>query len=340
MKRFFIIILSLLIISSSPAQQKSEQYSNSDYFQIKNEIQKEYGIWIEKGEFERSKDFQNRIANSSSIGFDSICYKVIVYNFKDRPKASCTLLKYNADTEKFGIEFNFNNLIFKDSLNIPLKDASIFKDEFENLEVHVNLKDWRFIDGNLVPTRIAFSNDVKTAFEFSFTDERFKDISFSTQELGFKLSNGLNHQFNYNEFYKKRVIALGQTEQVILENNFQKGTDVNENEDKIFTKVENKAEFPGGQTAWRRYLERNLNTSTPVENGAPGGTYQVIVRFIVSKDGTVSDVNAETKHGYGMEEEAMKIIKRGPKWTPALQNGRNVTSYRRQPITFIVEEKK
>jgi ATP-dependent DNA helicase DinG len=41
---------------------------------------------------------------------------------------------------------------------------------------------------------------------------------------------------------------------------------------------------------------------------------------------------------FGMEEEAIKIIKRGPKWTPALQNGRNVNAYRRQPITFVVEE--
>jgi protein TonB len=122
-----------------------------------------------------------------------------------------------------------------------------------------------------------------------------------------------------------------------------KGTQIVEapkkdDEDKIFTKVENEAAFPGGETAWRRYLEKNLNPSTPVDNGAPAGTYQVIVRFVVSKDGSISDVQAETKHGYGMEDEALKIIKRGPKWTPALQNGRNVNAYRRQPITFVVQE--
>jgi protein TonB len=122
-----------------------------------------------------------------------------------------------------------------------------------------------------------------------------------------------------------------------------KGTQVTEapksdDEDKIFTKVENEAAFPGGEAAWRRYLEKNLNASTPVDNGAPEGTYQVVVRFIVSKDGSISDVQAESKHGYGMEDEAVKIIKKGPKWTPALQNGRNVNAYRRQPITFVVQE--
>ena len=122
-----------------------------------------------------------------------------------------------------------------------------------------------------------------------------------------------------------------------------KGTQVveapkSDDEDKIFTKVENEAAFPGGEAAWRRYLEKNLNASTPVDNGAPEGTYQVIVRFIVSKDGSISDVQAESKHGYGMEDEAVKIIKKGPKWQPALQNGRNVNAYRRQPITFVVQE--
>lgn len=122
-----------------------------------------------------------------------------------------------------------------------------------------------------------------------------------------------------------------------------KGTQIVEapkadDEDKVFTKVENEAAFPGGQQAWVRYLQKNLNANAPVDNGASPGTYQVIVKFIVSKDGSISDVQAETKHGYGMEDEAVKIIKRGPKWTPALQNGRNVNAYRRQPITFVVEE--
>ncbi len=106
----------------------------------------------------------------------------------------------------------------------------------------------------------------------------------------------------------------------------------------VFYKVENEAQFPGGQQAWVRYLQKNLNANAPVNNGAAPGTYQVIVKFIVSRDGSISDVNAETKYGFGMEDEAIKIIQRGPKWEPALQNGRNVNAYRRQPITFIVPE--
>ena len=113
---------------------------------------------------------------------------------------------------------------------------------------------------------------------------------------------------------------------------------VSDDEDKVFTKVENEAEFPGGNAAWARYLEKALGGFNPAEEGAAPGKYQVIVRFIVSKDGSISDVQAETNHGSNMEAMAIKAIKNGPKWKPALQNGRNVNAYRRQPVTFIVEE--
>lgn len=109
---------------------------------------------------------------------------------------------------------------------------------------------------------------------------------------------------------------------------------------KVYEKVEIEAAFPGGVDAWRLYLQQNLKANVPVKKGAPAGTYQVIVRFIVSTDGQITDVEAETDYGYGMEKEVIRIIKKGPKWLPAMQNGRNVNAYRRQPITFLVTNEK
>jgi periplasmic protein TonB len=106
----------------------------------------------------------------------------------------------------------------------------------------------------------------------------------------------------------------------------------------IFTSVQMETEFPGGNAAWARYLQKNLDGFNPSDNGAVPGKYSVIVRFVVSKDGSISDVQAETNFGYGMEEQAVKCIKKGPNWKPALQNGTNVNAYRRQPISFMVEE--
>ena len=111
-----------------------------------------------------------------------------------------------------------------------------------------------------------------------------------------------------------------------------------DDENKIFTKVEVDASYPGGESSWRRYLTNNLDSEVPGSNGAGAGTYTVIVRFIVAKDGSVSDVVAETNHGYGMEQESVRAIKKSGKWKPAVQNGRNVTAYKRQPITWLVQE--
>lgn len=109
-----------------------------------------------------------------------------------------------------------------------------------------------------------------------------------------------------------------------------------DDENKIFDKVEIEAAFPGGDVAWRKYLTRDLNANTPVDNGAPAGKYTVYVQFIVDREGNISEVKALTNNGYGMEDEAVRVIKRGPKWTPAVQNGRQVKAYRKQPITFVV----
>jgi len=109
-----------------------------------------------------------------------------------------------------------------------------------------------------------------------------------------------------------------------------------EDENKIFDKVEIEASFPGGDSKWRQYLERNANGQVATDNGAPEGTYTTVVQFVVDKEGNISDVRALTNHGYGMEDEAMRVIKKGPKWSPAIQNGRQVKAYRKQPITFQV----
>ncbi len=141
-----------------------------------------------------------------------------------------------------------------------------------------------------------------------------------------------------------KTVESENTKQVIQAPVEDKGTQVVEvptkvvEEDKIFTKVEIEAEYPGGQGAWGNYLRKNLNANVASDGGAAPGSYTVIVRFIVAKDGTISEVTPETSIGYGMEQEAVRAIKKGPKWTPAQQNGNVVKAYRRQPITFVVAE--
>jgi antitoxin component YwqK of YwqJK toxin-antitoxin module len=99
------------------------------------------------------------------------------------------------------------------------------------------------------------------------------------------------------------------------------------------------AEFPGGLETWSAYLSNNLKTQVPIKNGAPNGTYEVIIAFCVDKNGGISDIEAKTNFGYGMEEEAIRVIKKSPRWRPLVFQGKEEKAYRLQPITFVVTGK-
>lgn len=105
-------------------------------------------------------------------------------------------------------------------------------------------------------------------------------------------------------------------------------------ESQIFEKVETDAYFPGN---WMSYLMEHLNADLPSINKAPAGSYTVIVQFIVDKKGKISDVKAMNDPGYGLAKEAVRVIKASGRWSPGQQNGKPVTCYKRQPITWVVE---
>lgn len=104
----------------------------------------------------------------------------------------------------------------------------------------------------------------------------------------------------------------------------------------IFSKVEIESEYPGGTPAWARYLNKNLHYPEEAQSIEAQGT--ILVQFIVDKEGNVSDVQAVggPEQG-GLREEAVRVIRKSGKWTPAIQNGRQVKSYKRQPVVFKLE---
>jgi periplasmic protein TonB len=129
----------------------------------------------------------------------------------------------------------------------------------------------------------------------------------------------------------------------VCEPGFKKDTipsKTNSGELKIFEKVEVEAYFPGDEKGWYTYLRQNLNPLAPVDKGAPEGTYNVIIQFIVDKDGHLSDITPLTAHGYGMEAEVVRILEKSPPWIPATQNGKKLRAIRKQHITFYVEAEK
>jgi periplasmic protein TonB len=105
--------------------------------------------------------------------------------------------------------------------------------------------------------------------------------------------------------------------------------------DKVFTKVEIESQFPGGSAAWLHYLIKNLRYPDDALNSNIQGS--VLVQFIVDKLGNVSNVEVISGPDQGgLREEAVRVIKKSGQWTPAIQNGAKVKSYKRQPIVFML----
>jgi protein TonB len=104
--------------------------------------------------------------------------------------------------------------------------------------------------------------------------------------------------------------------------------------DKTFTKVEIESEYPGGASAWQRYLNKSLRYPQDAIDNEIQGT--VVVQFIVDKAGMVSEVEAISGPNE-LRDEAVRVIKKSGQWTPAVQNGRQVKSYKKQPIVFRLE---
>lgn len=91
---------------------------------------------------------------------------------------------------------------------------------------------------------------------------------------------------------------------------------------------------------WRAFLQKNLQPiiENAAKNGAKPGTYTVNIRFVVKKDGSLSELKALNDPGYELAKKMLALMTYSPKWNPAEQNGRKVTSYHTQPVTFVIQE--
>jgi len=103
-----------------------------------------------------------------------------------------------------------------------------------------------------------------------------------------------------------------------------------------FESVEQMPQFPGGDAELLKYVSSNLRYPTiAAENGIEG---LVVVRFVVNKDGVVSDAQILRSLDPSCDREALRVVKSMPKWVPGKQNGRNVAVYYTLPVRFQLQK--
>jgi periplasmic protein TonB len=93
--------------------------------------------------------------------------------------------------------------------------------------------------------------------------------------------------------------------------------------------LEVQPEFPGGLASFYKYVGKNYTYPEGEEiNG------KVIVSFVVEKDGSLTDIKVLRDLGYGTGAEAIRVLKKMPKWSPGEQNGRKVRCSYNLPIVL------
>lgn len=100
----------------------------------------------------------------------------------------------------------------------------------------------------------------------------------------------------------------------------------------IFEMVDELPEFPGGEAAMMRFIMTNLNYPAMArENGIQGSVY---IEFTVKKDGSISDIKIIKNVHDSLSREAIRVVKKFPRWKPGKQNGVPVNVRYRLPIKF------
>jgi protein TonB len=104
----------------------------------------------------------------------------------------------------------------------------------------------------------------------------------------------------------------------------------------IYTRTEVSPAYTGGQSSLEDYIVNNLQyPQDAIDNNVEG---IVRVQFAVDEKGNVSNVSTiGNKLGYGLEEEAVKVVSSMPKWTPGQVKGKNVKTWRTLPINYQLE---
>ncbi|WP_462253484.1 TonB family protein [Ekhidna sp.] len=136
----------------------------------------------------------------------------------------------------------------------------------------------------------------------------------------------------------KKSIALLIGLVLSLSMHAQTDTLVLENEDPVFTKVDEPATFPGGTEAMYQFLAKHLKY--PKEAQRMGLQGRVFVQFIIEKDGSITNAKVVRGVGAGCDEEALRVINLMPKWIPAKQNGGVVRQIQVKNIVFQLANSK
>ena len=338
-------------------------------YRYNEEIERDFEKWNDRREFEKTADYDKRLQEYSKAVFDSICYSVISSEIKHN-NWEMGLGTYDADKEEFPIicEFGDNiNIIARIRYKVPYDMAKEFKQNFNHNEFYGKGQMWEALRrcdnfvyvtepdrpeyNYLCPSTILFSltpyirwdnrgiGTVRGDFfhnadsiKVTFTSKA-KPVAVRFNDLGLDNKYLANYVYVFkkgdNDIYSKKE----QNEKESKSKEEQNESESN----KIFNgdDVDQQPSFPGGTNALNTFILSNLKY--PVFAQEKGIQGRVVIKFIVEKDGSISNVEVDRSVSPSLDNEAMRVVKAMPKWIPGQINGKTVKVECSHPFVFRLQ---
>lgn len=292
----------------------------------------ETGFVSNKEELQLLKDesYQSKMALSILKGVEQ--YLAAKEKNKEVKVAEVNLDELNQENPSF--EFGATKMEVKEDKTGKLQSLKLvgnpyikFRENYKSLEGLLLLLDGEKISYDelnaLKPDLIQEIKVIKDQASIKLlTDENVKGVVQITSK-----QSGSFKTLDENHTSKE---ARGNSSNINFAANRNQSDNINQNREP--------ASFPGGEPAWKLYLQRNLNLSVPVENGCDTGKYVVKTSFIVEPNGKISDLKVEQDPGFGTAAEVVRLLEKVPSWKPAMQNGKPIASRFSRTVTFVVAD--
>lgn len=185
------------------------KFEKSSLKSFQDSVNKDYSEWLEKGQFEKSEDYKNRLTNKIKA-YDHFCLEYLKH-FIDR-RLEMQLFDYDADKEQFPVTVNLKRegIFINGTLNVPINEAEKVANFWGNTmnsgyeaapnSILLGVGYLKIYENNIIPAKFLFRiNSNKERYEFNINSyERVSDIELNSDNVPSAFE--LKHTFKLNEY--------------------------------------------------------------------------------------------------------------------------------------------
>ena len=321
-----------------------KEYYWSDYNQLSKNIKTDFEKWLEKSEFEKKENYQNRIVKAGSKAFDSICKNQITEYIKQKTGFYNSPTRVISEVGEYDPENEFFNIKIKSQKNDGIYDFFILNDTLKvetskakNLPIYTDIisyneyryiSEWCFIENMLFPKKISIISSKNLHKLLINSSKNIKNFNFTTKELDIKNDYISDIVFDYEKQQKQDQID-------IEKENIRNGLKIYSAYDDYHTSS-NLSKYLDADNAFLKEFEEKTKDLKIIGNRWKPLSFDI--NFVINTDGSLTDIEItgiakgldttsyEPMPSKKQEVSIIKALQEGGKLIPLAINSKNVRS--------------